>query len=719
MAFVDKAKKIFKKRAFLFTLLLSIVGFICVPLIALQIILIGRSTDEFQKNNQEYYSSVLQACANSFSSQESILSKIALQISLDEAVQKPLRHNATEYSLFTASEALKNYGTEVLHAQQAGVYYIVNEYMLIDGVKYTVEEFCAKYVPVDDAAAAGMHAFFRQLQGMDYFTISDSGILIAATPISLISAGQNDAVAFFLIDADALAQSYCTSISYHASFAIMDHNRRFLVQGEDFRTEINSDTLSECLNFQNTSCTTDSNKELLLYRYTDPETNLQYLLLLDKGESEQRLVDFSRQARIIMFFALVVVCLSLTATLYINYRPIHLLLKKHLPKTDSRGIHSELELLDSAFFALDERMSTQQNLLMDSILGDLLFGNAVDQEKVRQYIPDNRYQNFIVVSAQHAAVTAAQTKELTDLIEERSACRTHITRIPYRPHIIIICLSEGVIEPNHLKGIIATSFTDVLKEDCLISMGDVVTDFCSLRASYRSSLTANPDQALDHAELDNVAFSKECQEFVQCVYVGDEEEALLHLSKAEAFIYTDVPSDALRRYYGYKLIHTYLMGINHEAYLSKKDIDLILSFRELRHLFVLLRDSVRQVCEQVADTERSVDIQLQQQLLRYVDDNFCNSGLCLTSAADYLNTSIYVISRLFKEVTGRGFKDYVTGKRLEYGHMLLCTTQQSITEISATAGFENANYFSTVFKMKYGLPPTKYRRMMAEKHKAD
>ena len=92
-----------------------------------------------------------------------------------------------------------------------------------------------------------------------------------------------------------------------------------------------------------------------------------------------------------------------------------------------------------------------------------------------------------------------------------------------------------------------------------------------------------------------------------------------------------------------------------------------------------------------------------------------NSELCLTSAADHIGVSIYAVSRLFKEVTGTGFKEYVTEKRLEYGHVLLCTTQKSIAEISAAAGFENANYFSTVFKLKYGMPPTKYRNIQKEK----
>ena len=103
-----------------------------------------------------------------------------------------------------------------------------------------------------------------------------------------------------------------------------------------------------------------------------------------------------------------------------------------------------------------------------------------------------------------------------------------------------------------------------------------------------------------------------------------------------------------------------------------------------------------------------------EKLLNYVDVNFNNQNLCLTSAADYLETSIYVVSRLFKEATGKGFKEYVTDKRLEYARELLETTNYNVSEISAMAGFENTVYFSNVFKAKYGLPPTQYRKKHQE-----
>ena len=71
--------------------------------------------------------------------------------------------------------------------------------------------------------------------------------------------------------------------------------------------------------------------------------------------------------------------------------------------------------------------------------------------------------------------------------------------------------------------------------------------------------------------------------------------------------------------------------------------------------------------------------------------------------------SIYAVSRLFKEGTGSGFKEYVINKRLERAMELLTTTDTPVGEIARSVGFENSTYFSTAFKKHYGISPTQLR----------
>lgn len=126
--------------------------------------------------------------------------------------------------------------------------------------------------------------------------------------------------------------------------------------------------------------------------------------------------------------------------------------------------------------------------------------------------------------------------------------------------------------------------------------------------------------------------------------------------------------------------------------------------------------SVSQASTAPEETE-AAGTELQSVLLAYVDQNCLDSSLCLNSAADHLNTSIYTISRIFKEATGIGFKEYITAKRLQYARHLLETTRKTVSVIAAESGFDNSTYFTTVFKNEYGVPPSKYRANM--KHTAE
>ena len=708
-----------RQRSLLFKLLLTVTGFICVPLIVIQLIMVGQSVKEIQKTNQETYISVLHSSAESFCSQKDVLSQIAVRVSLDESIWKPLRSNATDYSWYISATALKNYGNEVLCLEHTGLYYKTKGCVIINEVKWSFSDYCKNVITTDPVESTKLECFFAELESMDYFAIKDETRLIAARPVSMVAAGSNDAIALFIIDANALEQSFRTSISVRSSFAIVNDRGELLIQGDDFRNKISEGDLTLFLSSEEDACVAGEDGELSLYKYTDPETNYTFLLSVDTDEAEQSLVKFADRIRLTLCFALIVICVSLSVTLWINYRPIYQLLERHAPVKDNMGTHTELERLDSAFFALDERMATQSELLADFILGDLLFGNVADQNLVNRYFPAGQYRSFAVASIRLPALASSQAQALEERIEEITGYHILVTRVPYRPHIVVISLSNMIIEPIMLEDGIRQALAVELNEKCHIGVGEVVTDIYELRTSFRDSITRSiPDS--EGTSLNDNLFAMMSKHFVQCVCVGDETEALSYLDEINQFMLTELSDESLRRYYCYKLIDVYLSGINSSGlHQSAADGELLLSFSSPQHLYDMLRYTAKKVCQQVRDAERSSEQQLQKKLLRYVDDNFRNCELCLMAAADYLDTSIYVVSRLFKEIAGRGFKDYVTEKRLEYGHTLLCTTSGSIAEISAASGFENANYFSAVFKLKYGLPPTKYRKMLEDNQRAN
>lgn len=67
-------------------------------------------------------------------------------------------------------------------------------------------------------------------------------------------------------------------------------------------------------------------------------------------------------------------------------------------------------------------------------------------------------------------------------------------------------------------------------------------------------------------------------------------------------------------------------------------------------------------------------------------------------------------SRLFKEINGVGFMEYILGKRMDYAKHLLENSQMPVTSIGYEAGFKDPSYFARAFKQLAGCSPSEYRQ---------
>jgi YesN/AraC family two-component response regulator len=97
------------------------------------------------------------------------------------------------------------------------------------------------------------------------------------------------------------------------------------------------------------------------------------------------------------------------------------------------------------------------------------------------------------------------------------------------------------------------------------------------------------------------------------------------------------------------------------------------------------------------------------QVQRYVD-RYYFLELSLSQLARIYHYNEKYLGRLFKQQMGMSFNEYLNEKRLEYGKERLRRSKDSVLEISANAGFRNVTYFNRMFKRRYGISPTQYRR---------
>lgn len=68
------------------------------------------------------------------------------------------------------------------------------------------------------------------------------------------------------------------------------------------------------------------------------------------------------------------------------------------------------------------------------------------------------------------------------------------------------------------------------------------------------------------------------------------------------------------------------------------------------------------------------------------------------------------LSKKFKAVSGTGISEYISYVRIMNAEILLKQSKYTISEIAYKCGFNDSNYFSTVFKKIKGLSPLKYAK---------
>jgi AraC-like DNA-binding protein len=63
---------------------------------------------------------------------------------------------------------------------------------------------------------------------------------------------------------------------------------------------------------------------------------------------------------------------------------------------------------------------------------------------------------------------------------------------------------------------------------------------------------------------------------------------------------------------------------------------------------------------------------------------------------------------IFKKVIGKSPKDYLIDYRMEQARRLLIETDLNVAQVAAYVGYQDASYFSSLFKQKEGISPSKF-----------
>lgn len=707
-----KIRKYFKKKNYLWQLFFTIAGFCCIPLILLQFFVIGQSTQGFSKMNEETIYENLAGSTAWFQRQTENMSQTAIKISQDAVVRNAAKRDCSPYKIYEAHNRIDQYSND---QYEVGVWFDANDNALFRQVNITTERLYEIIAGSDPACIQVMKRFFEEEEytrmiSTAQFAGSKNNAIVLVKPVSFISLVKKDALVFFVMDQSVVEKELRARFHDCSSIAILDGQGNILVRGSDFTEE-----LCQRQDFQRflmgessqTFVTSNGKENICIYQYHDAAHGYTFLVSIYEDGMEAYLRGWVQDIRMMLIFSVLIICALLTLTVYINYRPLKLLVSKHSDKAASAEM-SELEILDSAFLAADEKLYDQKQQLRNFLLGDLLRGRTVDEKILAESGLETDACSYVVLALQGPSINSACAEMIADAMKKQCDCDCYITSITYQPQQLMICVLHQEMEVRDLQNQVSALLQSVTGQNYDTCCGTLVNQVAGIRSSYLRSLAGISEREAGKAEFDG-SVAEAIRLFGESLETADVAAIRSSLETVESRLASMKEETSYKTYYCYKLMTTYFAKAR-DMRNYKMEMAHLIAFDSEAQLFEMLHQSVERFCVQHTKAEQVSANKMRTQLMQYIEENFNNKNLSLSAVADHLNTSVYVATRLFKETTGKNFKEYVMDKRMEYAAMLLKSTSQKVTEISNMAGFENAEYFSSLFKTKYGMTPTQYRK---------
>lgn len=125
--------------------------------------------------------------------------------------------------------------------------------------------------------------------------------------------------------------------------------------------------------------------------------------------------------------------------------------------------------------------------------------------------------------------------------------------------------------------------------------------------------------------------------------------------------------------------------------------------------FLLLVTMLRRHCKPWAPTGSAAPVARISRAIEYIDQNF-SERITLDEMASRCHVSRRHFFRLFEQAVGVAPMEYLKKVRLQKAAEMLVTTDLNITEIAYACGFNDSNYFSSLYHKEFGMPPSQFKR---------
>jgi AraC-like DNA-binding protein len=291
-----------------------------------------------------------------------------------------------------------------------------------------------------------------------------------------------------------------------------------------------------------------------------------------------------------------------------------------------------------------------------------------------------------------------------------------------KPKASLYQLSEAIIQS--INRILQLQVTITIgKTTTLVKQIPILFEEAKQALSYRS--IDNDNQIMDLEILGalddpkhqgfHYPFALE-RDIIQAMRMGQEEEAALAV---QAFL-EQLTGEGAKEMDVQQGVMNLLGSLEHaimhaglspnQLYKSVNMFEQLSALREPKQIKLWL--TVKVIRPFIETMENRADYQIKrmiEQAMLYIQNNY-SKDISLDNCAEHCGTNAFVLSRSFKQVSGKNFIDYLTDLRLDNAKEQLRGSEQKISEIAEQVGYQHS-YFNRIFKKYEGVTPSQYREM--------
>lgn len=274
----------------------------------------------------------------------------------------------------------------------------------------------------------------------------------------------------------------------------------------------------------------------------------------------------------------------------------------------------------------------------------------------------------------------------------RSARRILGTKVMAGVSTVTLHLSQ--LQQQYQEARSALEYSAVMGGDQAICIADVEPD-TSIRVEFDEQDT---NEIINAVKLAN---RQEISDKLNAVF-DRFHSVVLPLEQYQIFL-LEMMTALLKVLHAYKIDETEIFGKNFSVIQA---ISQLHSPQDMQHWCTEICMKISSNIERERVNSTRI---LAQNAEQYIHEHYTNPNLSVEELCDHLHVSPAYFSTVFKRESGRSFVSYLTDVRMQKAEELLNVTNDKTYLIAQKVGYTEPNYFSYVFKKKFGISPSKYR----------